>query len=62
MKPQTYQEVERVLREYGAVFDRSKGDHFCWRMPSGKTAVVPHPKHPIPIGTLLNIYRQAGLR
>lgn len=62
MKSQTWKEVEKTLREHGASFDHSRGDHFYWRMPSGALVTVHHPKHEIPIGTLLAIYRQAGLR
>ena len=62
MKPQTYQEVERRLKEVGFAVDRSSGSHFIWRNAStGKTAVVPHHNRPLPIGTLLAIYRQSGI-
>lgn len=63
MKPQAYQEVERRLKAAGFVVDRSSGSHFIWRNAStGKTAVVPHHNRPLPIGTLLAIYRQSGIR
>jgi len=62
VKTQTWKEVEKVLRQHGAVLDRCKGDHFTWKMPNGSIVTVPHPKHEIAIGTLLMIYRQAGLR
>ena len=62
MKAQTWKEVESVLRKHGATFDHSRGDHFYWRMPNGALVTVHHPKHEIPIGTLLAIYKQAGLR
>jgi len=59
MKPQSWQAVERQLKDHGAVLERSRGDHFIWRMPNGSAVVVSHPKHELPIGTLLNIYRSA---
>lgn len=62
MKTQTWKEVEKTLRAHGATLDHSRGDHFYWRMPNGALVTVPHPKHKMPIGTLLAIYRQAGLR
>ena len=62
MKPQSWREIERTLKASGAVFVRSCGDHFTWRMPSGSSVTVPHPKHEVPIGTTMKIYRDAGLR
>ena len=62
MKPQTWKVVEGVLKSRGATLVHARGDHFVWRMPTGALVVVPHPKHEIPIGTLLNIYRQSGIR
>lgn len=62
MKPQSWREIERTLKAAGAVFVSSCGDHFKWRMPNGNSVTVPHPKHEVPIGTTLKIYRDAGLR
>ena len=63
MKPQTFQSVERTLRAAGFTVDRSSGSHFVWKSAAtGRTVVVPHHSGLIPVGTLLSIYRQAGLR
>lgn len=63
MKPQTYQVVEAVLKEHGFRLDRSSGSHFVWKNDAtGHSVPVPHHNKPISIGTLLSIYRQAGLR
>ena len=61
MKPLDWQTVERILRKHGGVFAWSRGSHFHWRMPSGALVTVPHPRGRIPIGTLLSIFRQAGI-
>ena len=62
MKPQTYQVIEKTLKDNGFRLDRSSGSHFVWKNDeTGRTAPVPHHKQPLPIGTLLSIYKQAGL-
>ena len=39
----------------------TKGSHHQFKHPDRPGRVtVPHPKHDLPIGTLKNIYRQAG--
>ena len=60
MKPQTWQRVERLLKAHGAVFVNSRGSHFHWRMPNGAMVTVPHHRL-VPVGTLLSIFRQAGI-
>ena len=62
MKPMDWQTVERILREHGGVFVWSRGSHFNWRMPNGSLVTVPHHHGRIPIGTLLSIFRKAGIR
>ena len=62
MRPQTWQWVEQLLRKNGGVFVRSSGSHFNWRMPNGALVTVPHHSKVLPVGTLLSILRQAGLR
>ena len=62
MKPLDYNVVEKMLRVSGAVFVNSRGSHFHWRMPNGSIVTVPHHRRLLPIGTLLSIFRQAGLR
>jgi len=54
-------EVVRVLREHGFVLVSQKGSHVKFRNAVGRTAIVPHPKKELPIGTTRSIIRQAGL-
>ena len=54
-------EVIRRLRAEGWVRVGGRGDHEKFRHPDKPgCVVVPHPRKDIPIGTLRNIYRQAG--
>lgn len=52
--------IQRLLAE-GWVRQHVKGSHQQFRHPRkpGKVT-VPHPKRDLPMGTLRNIYRQAG--
>lgn len=54
-------EVIRRLEAEGWVLCHAKGSHRQYRHPArtGKVT-VPHPKRDLPVGTLRNIYRQAG--
>ena len=48
------------LRREGWELDRSRGSHQQYTRPAGGRMTVPHPRREIPVGTLRNIYRQAG--
>jgi predicted RNA binding protein YcfA (HicA-like mRNA interferase family) len=54
-------EIIKRLQEDGWQLHHTKGDHHQYKHPSkpGKVT-VPHPKKDIAIGTLRNIFRQAG--
>ncbi len=54
--------VIRILRDDGWYFLEARGSHHHYQHPSkpGKVT-VPHPKVDLSIGTLRNIWRQAGL-
>jgi predicted RNA binding protein YcfA (HicA-like mRNA interferase family) len=54
-------EVIRVLQAHGFVFTSQKGSHTKYRHANGRTAIVPHPKKELPIGTTRAIIRQSGL-
>jgi len=55
--------VIRALRKAGWQLDRVRGSHHVFRHPEqAGTVVVQHPRKDIPIGTLRQIERQAGLR
>ena len=54
-------EVIRVLEQHGFVFVSQKGSHTKYRNATGRSAIVPHPKKELPIGTTRSIIRQAGL-
>ena len=49
------------LESEGWVRVGGKGDHMKFKHPNKQgQVVVPHPRKDMPIGTLRNIYRQAG--
>lgn len=53
----------KQLKQHGCEFVRhGKGDHQIWYSPiTNKKFPVPHPKKEMPIGTLKNIKRLAGI-
>ncbi len=52
--------IHRLLAD-GWVEERVKGSHHIFRHPSKLGhVVVPHPKRDLPLGTVRNIFRQAG--
>ena len=54
-------EIIQKLRDDGWVLHHTKGDHYQFKHPEKTGEVtVPHPKKDIAIGTLRNIFRQAG--
>ena len=62
MKPLIFQQIEDILTDSGFRADRSSGSHFVWRNDAtGRSAVVPHRKGQLPIGTVLSVFRQAGI-
>ena len=54
-------EVIRVLVQHGFAWVSQRGSHGKYRHPSGRIAIVPHPKKQLPIGTTRSIIRQSGL-
>lgn len=49
------------LKSEGWVLSHVKGSHFQFKHPEKPGRItVPHPIRDLPIGTLRNIYRQAG--
>jgi len=52
-------EIIRRLERDGWTLARSKGSHRQYVLRSGRVT-VPHPVKDLPIGTLRNIFRQAG--
>jgi predicted RNA binding protein YcfA (HicA-like mRNA interferase family) len=58
----TPQQVIKLLESSGFVLDRSKGSHQIFIHPeTRKRVVVPFHRKDLPIGTLLEILRQAGI-
>lgn len=52
--------ISRLKRE-GWQLVNTRGSHAQYKHPTKKNKVtVPHPKKDLPIGTLRNIFRQAG--
>ncbi|GAB4501948.1 MAG: type II toxin-antitoxin system HicA family toxin [Anaerolineales bacterium] len=59
----TPQKVIKLLESRGFVLDRSKGSHQIYFHPQTRQrVVVPFHRKDLPIGTLLEILRQAGIR
>ncbi len=53
--------ILRRLNREGWVVTRIAGSHhICRHAGGGKIVIVPHPKKDLPLGTVKNIYRQAG--
>lgn len=63
MKPMSAREVEAYLARYGFVRRSSRGGHLKLVNPStGRSAILPqHGGRTIPQGTLLSVFRQAGV-
>ncbi len=58
----TAQKVIRILEKKGFVLDRVKGSHHIFYQPGTKRRVtVPVHGRDLPIGTLLEILKQAGI-
>jgi predicted RNA binding protein YcfA (HicA-like mRNA interferase family) len=54
-------DVIRRLLKGGWVLVRTKGSHRQYSHPDrGGRVTVPHPKRNLPVGTLRNIFKQAG--
>ena len=54
-------EIIKKLKDDGWVLHHTKGDHHQFKHPQKQGKVtVPHPKKDLPVGTLRNIFRQAG--
>ena len=62
MKPLTFRQVAAILRDNGFSPVKAEGSHYKWRNAAGRTAVVPHHgNRQLKQGTLLSIFRQAGI-
>ncbi len=58
-----YSELERLLRKAGCTVFREGANHTLWYSPitKAKFPVGRHSKEEVPIGTLRNILKAAGL-
>lgn len=63
MKSYSSREVLNILQADGWYFAGQDGDHMNFKHPTkpGKVTVT-HPRKDIPIGTLRNIGKQAGIK
>lgn len=53
--------IKRRLEAEGWVLKRVKGSHHVFKHPNRqKTVVLPHPKKDLPLGTVRDIYQDAG--
>ena len=55
-------EVARILAKNGFTLVSQKGSHQKFQDPAGRSAIVPAGRREIPMGTLVSIIRQSGLR
>lgn len=55
-------DVIKALTAAGFVPVSQKGSHVKLQDASGRTAIVPHPKRDLPLGTVKSIERQAGVK
>ena len=63
MKSYSSREVIKILRKYGWYEVACDGDHHQFKHPHKKGRVtITHPQKDIPIGTLKNIEKQAGVK
>ncbi len=63
MKSYSSREVIKILGKYGWYEVACDGDHHQFKHPHKKGRVtITHPKKDIPIGTLKNIEKQAGVK
>ena len=63
MKTYSSREVIRIIKADGWFETICDGDHHQFKHPTKKGKVtITHPKDPIPIGTLKNIEKQAGVK
>ncbi|MBR4615777.1 MAG: type II toxin-antitoxin system HicA family toxin [Kiritimatiellae bacterium] len=63
MKPLNHKQVERILKNAKFWHDRTSGSHFIWENAEGRSVPVPHHgNQPLPQGTLLSIFKLAGLQ
>lgn len=54
-------DIKQRLESEGWVLVRVNGSHCVFKHPDRrKNVVLPHPKKDLPIGTIRNIYRDAG--
>ncbi|HEX4501730.1 MAG TPA: type II toxin-antitoxin system HicA family toxin [Scandinavium sp.] len=59
----TSAEVIGILKQHGWIEKRTKGSHHQFHHPERSGLVtVPHPRKDIKQGTLMQIWRQAGLK
>ncbi len=59
----TFKEVEKIIKDDGWYFVGARGSHFKYKHPSKKGSVIlPNHKGDIPKGTLISIFKQAGLK
>ncbi len=62
MKSYSSKEVIKILKEDGWYEVACDGDHHQFKHPLKKGRVtVTHPRKDIPVGTLKNIFKQAGI-
>lgn len=58
----TPKKVIKIIEDRGFILDRIKGSHHIFYNPDTKRRVViPLHKNDLPIGTLLEIFKQAGI-
>jgi len=54
--------IIKELKKAGFVLVKVSGDHHKFKHENGKIVIVPHPQKDLPIGTVRNIFKMAGLK
>jgi len=58
----TSREIIKILKKKGFQLDHTTGSHYIFRHPQNKSrAVVPYHRKDLPKGTLLNVFKEAGI-
>ena len=61
--PLSSREALKALKAAGFVIVAQKGSHVQLKHPAHTGRVtIPHPKHELPIGTIVSIERQSGIK
>ena len=58
----SYRKIEKRFRKLGGKVVRIRGSHYQWKIPGVKGVVTVRYSKDIPVGTVINIERQVGIK